>query len=448
MTKSIGVRAEDGQALDDCLRAELVRSRLPAIVATVVHNGRVVWSGAAGTLDGQVGPPATSDSQFRIGSITKTFIAVEVLRMRDEGLLALNDPVGHYLPEVGFGQVSLAQLLTHTSGLQAETNGPWWERVQGGSWQELLSSSPILVHDPGTRFHYSNVGFAVLGQLVTRLRHRGWFEAVSDGILGPLGMTNTTLRPRAGSALGLSVHPDADYLHREPEFDAGAMASAGQLWCSINDLGRWARFVAGDTDGVLNRTTLEEMSVPLAVDDRPGQPWSTAQGLGWRVWSGGGRRQVGHGGSMPGFLAVLKSEPTTGLGVAVMTNSTSGLGPVADELLELVRAKLPTAEVSANPNAASDVEPLLGVWFWGPARYTVRPTGGGFHLSDDAGNRQSRFVRDGDHWRGLDNYFAGERLVNSADGTLHLASFVLSRQPYDPSVDYPGGLDGRGWFPR
>ncbi|WP_313407168.1 serine hydrolase domain-containing protein [Aeromicrobium sp.] len=429
---------------DDLLHAEHAQSRSASVAAAVVRDGVLEWSGAVGTTDGRDGPEATASTQYRIGSITKTFVAVEVMRLRDEGRLDLADPIGRHLPEVPFGHVTIAQLLSHTSGLEAETHGPWWERTPGGDWSALIASGPRLVHTPGTRFHYSNVGFGVLGRLVEVLRMTSWFDAIRDGILDPLGLTGITEHPTADAATGLSHHPLDDRLLVEPHHDAGAMAPAGQLWAGAEDLVRWAAFAAGDTGSVLSSSTWSEMVVPLAVDDRPGVPWATAQGLGWRVWPGTvAGRQVGHGGSMPGFLATLQAEPESGTGVVVLVNDTLRIGDLASALLDAARPAKRPATPAFDP--APDVARLVGDWFWGPVPFRLEPTADGFHLSDANANRRSRFVRDGDGWRGLDTYYAGERLVVRPDGALDLASFVLAREPYDPAVEHPGGLDPRGW---
>jgi len=151
------------RALSQRLAVEQSKQRLPSIAAGIVRDGAIVWSDAAGTLDGRPGGSAsTADTQYRIGSISKTFVAVEVMRLRDEGRLDIGDPIGTHLPEVPFGHVTIAQLLTHTSGLQAETDGDWWERTPGDTWSALLTSGVHLRATPGTGFHYSNVGYAVL----------------------------------------------------------------------------------------------------------------------------------------------------------------------------------------------------------------------------------------------------------------------------------------------
>src|SRR6478735_11042215 len=117
-------------------------ARLDHLLATAqVRGGRLVWSGAAGTADGRAdGRPADADTQYRMGSITKTFIAVCVLRLRDAGRLDLTDRFGAHVPGSALDDVSLEQLLTHAAGTQAETPGPWWERTQGGDWDALVAS--------------------------------------------------------------------------------------------------------------------------------------------------------------------------------------------------------------------------------------------------------------------------------------------------------------------
>ena len=130
------------------LAKEQSQQRLPSVAAALVRDGEVVWSGAVGTLDGRSGgEPAGTGTQYRIGSITKTFVAVEVMRLRDEGRLDLSDTVVALLPEVegsDFAGVTVAQLLSHSSGLQAETSGPWWERTDGDDWAALVASRPTL----------------------------------------------------------------------------------------------------------------------------------------------------------------------------------------------------------------------------------------------------------------------------------------------------------------
>src|SRR6187551_1588485 len=110
--------------LDHLLATAQRDGRLPSVAAGLVRGGRLVWSGAAGTVDGRAdGRPADADTQYRMGSITKTFVAVCVLRLRDAGRLDLTDRFEDHVPGSAFGRATIAQLLTHTSGLQSETDG-------------------------------------------------------------------------------------------------------------------------------------------------------------------------------------------------------------------------------------------------------------------------------------------------------------------------------------
>ena len=438
------------RALDHRLAVEQSTHRLPSIVAGLVRGRDLVWDGSAGTLDARSGGAApTADTQYRLGSISKTFVAVEVLRLRDAGALDLGDRIDVHLPEVPVGHVTVAQLLTHTSGLQAETDGPWWERTAGGSWADLLASGLSLRFSPGTSHHYSNVGFAVLGELVARLRDTTWHDAVRSGILEPLDMTRTTTRPDGPAAPGLAVHPRADLVHVEPEHDAVSMGPAGQLWSTVTDMARWSAFVAGETAGVLSSDTLAEMLRPIAVHDVPGGPWQVAWGLGLQVWNVEGRRHVGHGGSMPGFLAQLRVDADSGDGLVLMTNATSGLGTAGADLLDLLREREPVDPVPWTTRAAqADLLDLTGPWFWGTVSFPVSLTGDLLVLGEPGQGRGSRFRPDGeDGWTGLDGYFRNEPLTVHRDDSgaprrLEIASFVLTRTPYPPGADVPGGLDG------
>ncbi|GAA2070837.1 serine hydrolase domain-containing protein [Aeromicrobium halocynthiae] len=431
------------------LAAEQAERRLPSVAAALVRDGRRVWSAAVGHPSGRPGSTvADTDTQYRIGSLTKTFVAVQVMRLRDEGLIGLADPIHRHLPDLDL-PVTVAQLLSHTSGLQAETDGPWWERTAGDDWSALRSSCRLL-HAPGTRFHYSNVGFGVLGELVARLRGAPWAEVVAAEVLEPLDMRRTTPRPVSPTAPGLAVHPFADVLHDEPEHDAVAMAPAGQLWSSVDDLSRWAAFAAGHTADVIDPGTLAESQRAVALWDDPTNAWTTAHALGWQVSVKDGRRFVGHGGSMPGFLAQLRVDVESGDGVVVLANATSGLGPLAADLLALLAEREPAAVTpwTASRDHRDDLD-LLGDWFWGTARFPLTRRGEHLVLGEPGVGRGARFERDGDAWRGLEGYYSGERLVVHRDGAgvarrLELASFVFTRTPYDPAGEVPGGTDG-GW---
>ncbi len=415
--------------------------RAPSLLAGVVRDGGLAWSAGRG----QVADPHT-DVQYRLGSISKTVTAVAVLRLRDEGRLDLDDPLDRYVPGTPLGDRTVGQLLSHLAGATSESPGSWWERVPGGTLADLELAAPDVVLGAARRFHYSNLGFGLLGELVAGQRGRGWAEVVRDEVLEPLGMTRTTPRPSGAAAQGCAVHPWADVLLPEPEHDAGVMAAAGQLWATLADLGRFAAFLLGDTADVLSPATLEEMTVPAGVDaSAPG--WS-AYGLGLQVLRVDGQVLVGHGGSMPGFLAGVLVDRAEQTGAVMLANTTSGLDPLVPGLLADLRAAEPRVVEPWTPSPPAAPLEFLGVWYWGPAPHLLRAQSGGLlHLGPLPGRpgRASRFAaRPDGTWTGLDGYYAGETLRIAPDH-LDLATFVFTRAPYDLEAPVPGGVDERGW---
>ncbi|WP_246235051.1 serine hydrolase domain-containing protein, partial [Streptomyces boluensis] len=247
--------------------------RAPSVVAAVVRDGNVVWDGARGSVEGQL-PDA--DTQYRIGSLTKTFTAVLVMRLRDEGVLDFADPLAKHLPGTGtstgtgsradVGEVTVGQLLAHTGGLAAEAPSPWWERTPGTVRPELadvLGEEPFR-HPVGRRHHYSNPGYTLLGSLVEALRGAPWADVLRDEVLEPLGLHRTSAQPQALHAAGLAVHPWADVLLDEPVEDLGLMAPAGQLWSTTADLARFAVFLERGDERVLSAESVREMRTAAA----------------------------------------------------------------------------------------------------------------------------------------------------------------------------------------
>ncbi|WP_370944905.1 serine hydrolase domain-containing protein [Amycolatopsis sp. cg5] len=435
------------------IATEQATRRVPSLVAAVVRDGEIAWSGARGRVDGQT---PGDDTQYRLGSITKSIVAAVVMRLRDEGKLDLNDPLDKHVAGTSFGASTIGQLLSHTAGLTAESPGLWWERTVGDDWKALETSlaTDSLKHRPGARFHYSNVGYGVLGEVIARHRGTGWFDAVRDEVLTPLGMTRTTPSPEAPHAPGLAVHPFADVVLPEPSHDAGAMAPAGQLWSTITDLARWTAFVGGHTAGVLRAETVAEMRDMVTVDD--GDVWTSGYGLGMQLIRTQGRALAGHTGSMPGFLACSLIDPATQTGALVMANTTAGVALVqlAIDLINLTEEHEPRFPAEWIPSIVDSASlALTGLWHWGPTAYHLRMLADGcFSLAPAEGSgRASRFrpVSD-DVWLGLDGYYAGETLAVGRDASgvarsLDLATFIFSRTPYALDAPIPGGVDPSGW---
>jgi CubicO group peptidase (beta-lactamase class C family) len=444
---------ETQRALVHRLATAQVAGRAPSVVAAIVRDGRPAWQGGWGAVDGRT---PDGDVQYRIGSITKTFVAVLVLRLRDEGRLALTDPLEEHLPGTVAGPATIGALLAHTAGLASESSGPWWERTPGDlrpGLADVLGEDP-QVHPAGRRHHYSNPGFALLGALVERVRGQAWDEVLRREVLEPLALTRTTRRPVAPHAAGWAVHPWADVLLTEPAVDTGLMAPAGQLWSTTTDLAKFAAFLLEGDERVLSPDTLAEMRAPASPPETTGA--DGGYGLGLQLLHRDGRQLAGHTGSMPGFVATVWVSPDDGLGAVVMANTTAGLpvGTLAADLLQTVAEREPGIPAPWRPLPSVDPQllRLAGPWYWGPACWVLRPLADGFlELAPlSGGGRGTRLRPAGDGWVGLNGYFAGERLqirpdAEGAVSHLDLGTFVFTRQPYDPSAPVPGGVDAAGW---
>ncbi len=440
------------RALTHRIAVGQAEGRTPSLVGAVVRDGVQAWYGARSMLSEH---EPDHDTQYRIGSLTKTFIAVLVMRLRDEGLLDLADPLGKHLDADRAASATIAQLLSHTAGLASETPGSWWERSPGDlrpALADILGSAP---HPAGRLFHYSNPGYGLLGALVGQLRGHGWEQALRQEILDPLGMARTTVSPEPPHARGFAVHPWADVMQLEPPEATGLMAPAGELWSTAADLCRFAAFLLDGDDQVLPATTIAEMCIPAAP---PGDDaWTSGYGLGLQLFRHDGRPFYGHSGSMPGFLATLCVSPADGLGGVALANATSGpdIAGIAIDLVTIVADREPRlpARWKPLPDVDQALLALTGPWYWGPRPYLLRLLADrGLALSPLAGRgRASRFRAEPDGtWTGLDGYYTGETLrpVCDADGTvdhLDLGSFVFTREPYERQAPQAARPDPEGW---
>ena len=419
-------------AREQLVEDTFTRGRLPGLVVGTTVDGRVTWRCTRGE----------TGSSYRVASITKTFTAVAVMQLRDEGRLDLDDTLGQHLPGAPFADATLRRLLAHASGMTAEPAGPWWERIPGGSWDELVAAnaSAERVFRPGERYHYSNLGYALLGQLVARLRGADWWAVVSERIVQPVGLGGTTFARPRDAAVGSSRHPLSGELVREPSEDEGAMAPAGQLWSTLDDLGRWADTLVQGYPGVLDAATAVEMRTVQAGD--PDTQHRGGYGLGLRLRWAENSTIVGHTGSLPGFLAGMFVDPVSRVGAVALTNATVGLDPegLCTALISAAQPDETDQPPVADPS--SPAADLRGPWYWGNTAMELVPTPEGFTLV--MGQNRSRFRRETDDtYRGVNGYLAGERLAvhrraDGAPGHLLAATFLFTRTPYDPHTPIPG----------
>jgi len=427
--------------LERKLAAAQGEERMPSISAAVFRGDETLWQQALGLADVEARREATPDTHYRIGSITKTFTAVGVMQLRDGGELSLDDPLTTYLPESAHGP-TIGRMLAHSSGLQREPPGEIWETMKAPSREDLLAGTAEAeqVLAPGSWWHYSNLAFALLGEVVARAHGGTWEEALQERILEPLGLARTTPEEADPAARGYFVDPYSDGVRLEPDLDLGGSGALGKLWSTTGDLARWGAFLAAGDDRVLKASTLEEMSHARAMVDHDG--WTLAWGTGLELYRRGEHLFVGHGGAMPGHLAGLVVHRKTRTGAAVLTNTGAGASPeklaldLATAAIDALPAPTDVWQPAGPPPAA--VEPLLGPWWteghqivlsWRKGRLEAKLVDG------VPGRDTSYFEPDGpDRFRTVEGRERGEllRVVRDAGGgveKLYFATYPLRREP-------------------
>jgi CubicO group peptidase (beta-lactamase class C family) len=426
--------------LEQLVRTEQREKRLASLAAAVLRDGEVVWETAVGAANVEPAVEATPDTQYRVGSITKTFTAAAIMQLRDEGKLDLEDTIERHLEGAAYSP-TIRRLLSHASGLQRETHDDSWLTFRFAPPDELLETlaQAEMVLPSGARFHYSNLAYALLGIVVERASGRPYMAYVRERLLEPIGLTRISFEPDASAATGYVSQPYADGVWEAVHVETGAWASAGQLWGTVGDLCRWGAFLADPDEAVLAKKSAEEMRTVQTIADH--ERWLAGYGLGLGLVRDGERILAGHGGSMPGFIAGLYFSAEEKVSIAVLTNDSGAL--LGDLQLGLVRTT--TDEWPAAPEPWSvgdpppaDVVPLLGLWFVEAAQLVFRWREGKLEARFDRiadWEPSSVFERETpDRWRTVSGPERGEalRIERADDGSVRRmiwAGYPVTREP-------------------
>ena len=357
------------------------RGGQPGLAYGIVIGGELVHAAGLGERhlgerhlgEQHAGPPPDADTVFRIASMTKSFTASAILALRDDDALRLDDPAEEYVPELrgwppvtpDSARVSIRHLLTMTAGFP--TDDPWGDRQQGlplEDFASFLSGGVRFNWAPGTRFEYSNLGYAILGRVITAVTGAAYPDYIRHRLVHPLGMTRTGFEAEefetpgqatgpAGTARGYRRTPDG---WAEVAFDAaGAFAPMGGIFSTVRDLARWVAgfaeaFPPGSPDTgrthPIRPATRREMQLPQVLTgwDKPtafpgdAAPALSAYGFGLFVEDHPGfGRIVSHSGGYPGFGSNMRWHPASGTGVIALGNSTyAAMMALATRLLDAV----------------------------------------------------------------------------------------------------------------
>ena len=415
--------------------------RLPSVSAAVFRGGEVVWDDAVGLADVEQQLEATTDSQYAVASITKTFTAASVLQLRDAGKLDLEDPLSRHIPEAAQGTPTLRRLLSHASGLQREPPGEVWETLHFPDEQELLTSleEAEQVLPPSAAWHYSNLAYALLGHVVSRVSGTPFQDYVRERLLSPLGLERTTWGPGEGAALPYFVEPYSDSVQREPVLEVGGKGGESGLYSTVGDLARWGSFLADPDESVLAAVSVAQMH-DLQIMAEP--DWTLGWGLGIELWRRGERVYGGHTGGFPGFLSIMLYSRRDKIGAVLLTNSgtwpklsATGLDLAEAALEELAPEREPWAPSEA---PTDEILPLLGRW-WSEGDETIFSWRDGkleARLAESPPGREpSVFEQEGeDRFRVVSGRERGEvlRVVRDDQGDvvrLYWATYPFTRAP-------------------
>jgi CubicO group peptidase (beta-lactamase class C family) len=351
--------------IDSLMSAFATRARVPGIAYGIIVDGKVVHIGTAGLRNVATSEKVDTNTVFRIASMTKSFTALSILKLRDEGRLSLDDPAEKYVPELttlrypttDSPKITIRHLLSHSAGFPEDN--PWGDQ-QLAATQEAMSAMirrglPFST-SPGTSYEYSNFGFAILGRTVANVSGMPYARYVREQILLPLGMTSTTLEvakvPANRLAHGYRLQ-DGQWLE-ENQLPDGAFGSMGGMLTSIADLGKWVAFMLdawpprdGAERGPVRRASVREMQQVVrfngatAVRDTTNNTISlSAGGYGYGL----GIRQtclfptlVSHSGGLPGFGSIMRWLPEYGVGIVALGNLTyTGWGGPTSQALEIL----------------------------------------------------------------------------------------------------------------
>jgi D-alanyl-D-alanine carboxypeptidase len=302
--------------VDDIVKAEMARQHIPGLALAVMKDGRIVRSGGYGLANVELGVPVTAKTVFKIGSLSKQFLAAATMILVQEGKVRLDDGVQKFLEDAppAWSGITVRRLLSHTSGLVRE--GPAFDGLKAQpDIQVIRSAYPLaLAFAPGERWQYSNIGYFTIAEILTRASGKPWPDFVASRIFAPLGMNatrTTTWRDLVPNRADGYEWQDGKLLRARESL---ALRPSGAFVSTVEDIAKWD--AALYTDAPLTKASRERMWTPVALNNRT----SSGYGLGWSVEVRAGKRSIHHGGSLTGFKSYIARFPDDRLSFVVLTN--------------------------------------------------------------------------------------------------------------------------------
>ncbi len=399
LAAGLSTAAWGADGIDDLIRAEMTKSHIPGLVVEIVRDGRVVRRSGYGVANLEGPVPATPDTVFEIGSMTKQFTAAAILLLQDRGQLSVEDPVGKYLPDLpeAWRKLTLRQLMNHVTGLKDYAASNPLSDVGYKSLDALIRPIAKLPFDfePGTGWQYSNTGFLLAGAVVERVSGKPLAQFWSEQFFQPLGMKSTrTTDPVpvvVGRARGYAVIPAAPPKAPAPKksdsqppapapapkakdpfaarldgmtisninpTNPSIAAGAGNLMSTVDDLMKWSDSLS--PQHLLSLKALEQLTTPLRFADGT----TGGYGFGEFLHVYHGQAIVEHGGNTLGQSAELFRVPGKKLTIAILTNA-AGLSevPLARAIADRLIPDLDITKVKPGKDPHPEMTKKLQDWF-------------------------------------------------------------------------------------
>ena len=324
--------------LEKWIVAQMEYRRIPGLAVGVVYDRNVVWARGFGYEDLESKTPVSTRTIFRIASITKTFTSTAIMQLRDRGKLQLDDPVAAHLPWFTYNDrhpdgpvITIRHLLTHTSGLPREAAFPYWTTHEFPTREEMIDAlkDQESIYAAETKYKYSNLGIAILGEVVAAASGQPYENFIQQNIFDPLGMASSSVfltdEHRARLATGYGRLLSDGTRKKSPPTESKGIAPSANISSTMEDLCRYAAFHLSEDSTlpgqILKASTLREMHRVHWLNPS----WTSGRGLGFSVSKTGGRVTFSHGGWVGGHRSQFRVSPREKVAVVVLTNVDDGV---------------------------------------------------------------------------------------------------------------------------
>jgi len=313
LTATAAVRADK---VDDYVKAEMQKQHIPGLSLAVIRDGKIVKVEGYGLANVELNVPARAETVYKIGSVSKQFIATGIMLLIQENKISLDDRISKFLdgtPDT-WKDITIHHLLTHTSGIVREAPGFDPFKIQNDA-DVIKTAYPLpLRFAPGEKYEYCNVGYFTLAEIIRKVSGKPWGDYLNERLFAPLGMNAT----RTTTMTDLVQNRASGYVWRTDKLKNAdnyfALRPSGAFLSSVLDLAKWD--AALYTDRILKQSTFSQMWEPVKLNNGT----THAYGFGWELSKVGGHKLVNHGGSLPGFRAQFARFVEDKLTIVVLTN--------------------------------------------------------------------------------------------------------------------------------